>query len=62
MDDYELKSPEQLIIGDIIPSWGNDFVVRHTVPVTGNTSYRVSFEGGEQVDYPVGTAIKVLRK
>jgi|JI8StandDraft_1071087.scaffolds.fasta_scaffold1612309_2 hypothetical protein len=58
---FDLKSPEQLVIDDVIPSWDTDFVVKHVIPVGNRTTYRVTFTSGGVVDYPVGVAIKVRK-
>jgi hypothetical protein len=62
----KIKSPEQLVIGDVIPNWGADLVVKHTAPEPLGydipLSIRVEFESGRYANYPVGTAIRVVDK
>ena len=58
---YEIKSPDQLIIGDILPAWDTDFVVANVIPVDDNASYQVTFTNGKVNTYPVGMGLKVRK-
>jgi len=60
-DIFEVKSPEQLSIDDVVPAWDTDFVVQNVLPVKGNSAYLVTFTNGNMVEYQVGVAIKVRK-
>lgn len=58
---FDIKSPEQLNIDDVIPAWDTDFVVEKVIPYNENSMYEVLFTNGRVVNYPVGAAIKVRK-
>lgn len=63
MDDYEVKSPEQIVIDDVIPNWGVDLVVTHVIEVWDKDlgrRFRVTFADKTFALYPVGVAVKVI--
>jgi hypothetical protein len=59
------KTPEQLVIGDVIPIWGDDLVVNHVefetdLTASGARTAIVTFEDGTRAVYAPGTQIAVL--
>jgi hypothetical protein len=63
MPEEVQKSPEQLQIGDVIPEWGVDRLVKHVEFVTENKKVyaRVTFADEQYAVYSPGTLIRVLQ-
>jgi hypothetical protein len=60
--DWKLKTPEQLVIGDVIPVWGADKVVAHTEPINLSdvSGIHVKFTDDTFVVYPHGVVVATI--
>ena len=57
--NWKLKTPDQLVIGDVIPVWGTDKEVSHTEPINLSdvSGIHVKFTDGTFTIYSHGVAV-----
>jgi hypothetical protein len=60
--NWKLKTPDQLVIGDVIPVWGKDKVVQHAAPISLDdvSGIHVTFTDGNFSVYPHGVVVATV--
>lgn len=60
--NWKLKTPDQLVIGDVIPVWGEDKVVAHTEPISLDdvSGIHVKFTDGNFSVYSHGVVVATI--